>query len=183
MNSVIVQMWRMVQISAAKVIIDSFEKTNILPLKPPSEREFVEKACISSLWCGTGKKATELKIMKDKRYNVKDLKQEETNDKTHVIISSSDSNRNLIIRHVVHQIINKTLVLPAQEILDKQQEISDAKKIKVDDAREVNTTRLNPDTSRGLFVVGEVISQAKKVRDNRRKFNKEKKQKKLESAV
>ena len=96
-NQVLVETWRKVTLCAAKVIITSFEITKILPLRPPTNDEFTESACVASLQIGTGQKATELAILKEEKY-MNSLSHENTNRYLHIIRSTNNNNRNLLIR-------------------------------------------------------------------------------------
>ena len=180
MNRVIVEMWKRTILVAARIINNSFKKCNLLPLAPPSRKEFVERACVASLQCGTGKKSAEMAVITDEYFNKDEIRTSETSDKM-TIISSKHRNRNLLIRTSAYEIISRTLVAPAQKIIDISQEISNARQTKLNQARQLENTRLNPDTSTGLFVKAEHRVQARIVDENKLRHEKEKQEAKIVS--
>ena len=183
MNRVLVDMWQKVQLVCAPTIVKSFKLCNLLPLQPPTDKKFVEQVRVSTLQCGTGKKASEMAVKRDDMYLLNDVHTSQPTNDSKTIISSQNNPRNLVLRHVAYSIINKTVVKPSQEIMDIQQEISQARTVKLDMSRLSESSRMNPDTSRGLFVVAETRARARLVMNNRVKEKKIKEEKKILTAL
>ena len=130
MNRVISATWTRLSCEAGKTIKSSFSKTKLVPLKPPATQEFAATAALSSLQCGSGKKAAELNVaitdsLVKVRMNIV------PKEDVVVLTAAKNSNRNLLIRSVVFDAINKSLVILAQEFKDIQQQISNARKLKI----------------------------------------------------
>ena len=78
----------------------------------------------------TGKEATELSVTTDSLYVRSDLTVTKSENQQCVITAAKkNKNSNLLIRTIAHNIITKTLVLPAHEVLDRQLEINRTKKL------------------------------------------------------
>ena len=163
MNEVIVDTWWRVAVESGRTIVRSFEKTNLLPLRPPSDVEYAGFACVSSIQCGTGKKATELEIVKGEVLGSNALTEKRTSNEMVILKAKNDTSRNLLIRAAAYEVVNKTVVVPAQELKNMQQEISHAKTIQVGPAADVRESRMNPDTTSGLFVTSEIRAHARRV--------------------
>ena len=65
MNTVIVKMWARLTCESGSLIKRSFDKTHLVPLRPPTANEAASNAMISALQIGTGKKAMELAILSE----------------------------------------------------------------------------------------------------------------------
>jgi hypothetical protein len=82
----------------------------------------------------------------------------------HVILTAkSDTSRNLLIRAACFDIVNKTMVVPVQELKLLIYEQTKAKESKLVSLTVDTQSRENPDTSRGLYVMREILGQAKLV--------------------
>jgi hypothetical protein len=80
----------------------------------------------------------------------------------HVILKAkSDTSHNLVIRAACFDIVNRTMVVPVQELKAVLQEQLKAKETKVGSLAVETQSRENPDSSCGLFVTRAVLEQAK----------------------
>ena len=66
-----------------------------------------------------------------------------------ILSAKESSSRNMFIRTVAYDFLNRSLLLPSQEIKRVQQEHAVAKTIKVGSLALPKESRMNPDTSRG----------------------------------
>ena len=115
----------------------------------------------------SGKKAHEIKSYIDEhtdnvQYNVNFDSHQFVHIKT---IKTSSTNRNILIRSVVWDCLNKTKIVPAQQLQKELQEHTSATKCKVTKSSELN--RQNLDTKAGLYVSGAVLQEAKDVQANK----------------
>ena len=175
MNTVLVKTWQDFIRDSAGVIRRSFDKTKLCPLQPPSaDQKYLGNACLSSLQCGTGKKSQELEIMKRKAYAPARFSSKRTTDE-HVIINNQQHHpRNVIIRSIVYDAVYKTVVVPAQQLKDVQQEIDSLKKIKITKQMNPADTRMNPNSSSGIYVAGEARAHARLVETNKKIYAQQK---------
>jgi hypothetical protein len=82
----------------------------------------------------------------------------------HVILTAkSDTSRNLLIRAACFDIVNKTMVVPVQELKSLIYEQTKAKETKLGSLTVDTQSGENPDTSRGLYVTRAILGQAKLV--------------------
>jgi hypothetical protein len=82
----------------------------------------------------------------------------------HVILTAkSDTSCNLLIRAACFDIVNKTMVVPVQELKSLIYEQTKAKETKLGSLTVDMQSHENPDTSRGLFVTRAILGQAKLV--------------------
>ena len=65
MNKAIVHKWNRLVLDSGGIIRISFEKTDLVALKPPAIISFGAFACVSSTQCGSGEKASELELAKE----------------------------------------------------------------------------------------------------------------------
>ena len=96
-----------------------------------------------------------------------------------MLSANKNSSRNLLIRSVAFDSINKSLVLPAQEFKDIQQEIANARKLKIGPSTVSKHTRQNPDSSTGLCLTSELRAKARIVSNNKKKHDAEEVRKKI----
>ena len=141
----------------------SFKKTHLVPLRLPTTIKFGAFACVSSIQCGSGKKASELEAVKADAFSTATLTQERTSNEMVIIKAKNDTSRTLLIRTAAYNAVYHSVVIPAQKLKDIQQEIDHAKTIKVTNATNVRKSRMNPDTSSGLYVTSEVAAAARRV--------------------
>ena len=86
-----------------------------------------------------------------------------TCDETVIIRAKSSSSRNLLIRAAAYDAVYQSVVIPAQELKDIQKEIEGAKLIKLGAAADVRESRMNPDSSSGLYVTAKLRAAARRV--------------------
>ena len=99
-----------------------------------------------------------------------------------VLTVTKNSNRNLLLRSVAFDAINKSLVIPAQEFKDIQQQISNARKLKICPSTISDFTRQNPDSSTGLCLNSELRAKARIVSNNQKRHNENEVKRKLATA-
>ena len=80
-------------------------------------------------------------------------------------MKTSSTNCNILIYSVVWDCLNKTTIVPTQQIQKELQEHTSAAKCKVIKSSELN--RQNLDTKAGLYVSGAVLQEAKDVQANK----------------
>jgi hypothetical protein len=166
MNMVLTQMWRRFLIKAAPVIISAFSKTKICPLLPPSDdQQYAAHACTASLQCASGKKAVELELMRQEVMAPVQVKMTRTSEECVILRAKCETSRNLVIRSVCFDIVNRTMVVPVQELKAVLQEQTKAKETKLGSLSVDTQSRENPDTSRGLYVTAAILRQAKLVQE------------------
>ncbi len=91
----------------------------------------------------------------------------------HVILKAkSDTSRNLVIWAACFDVVNRTMVVPVQELKAVLQDQLKAKETKVGSSAVETQSRENPDSSRGLFVTRAVLEQAKLVQEARQQKRK-----------
>jgi hypothetical protein len=88
-----------------------------------------------------------------------------TSEEYVILKAKSDTSRNLLIRAACFDIVNKTMVVPVQELKAVLQEQSKAKETKIGPLTVEKQSRENPNTSRGLFVTRAILGQAKLVQE------------------
>ena len=121
-------------------------------------------ACTSAMQCSKGKEGVELEIFAQKSLNAKPYSVKHTSDPMAILCAKEDCSRNLLIRLVTYDFLQKILPLPSQEIKKVHQEHFEAKSIKVGSmVIPEEDRRSNPDTSRGLWVNLGVRAQARAV--------------------
>ena len=170
MNSVLVKTWDDFKVDSAGIIRRSFDKTKLCPLQTPSaDTKYLGNACISSLQCGTGKKSKELESMVSDVYAPAKLLAKRTCDEHVILQCRKNWSRNIIIRSAAYDAVYQSVVVPAQELKNMQQDIDNQKKIKITKQMNPLDTRMNQDSSSGIYVCGEARAQARIVQDNRKK--------------
>ena len=151
----IVCIWAHLSREAGVVIVRSFENTHLVPLRPPLPEEFTTIVCVSELPVGTGAKATELEIIREKVMNPHPLNQIITSGPLVILQARVDSSRNLLIRSAAYEIFIHTIVISAQKLKDVMQEITAAKKIKI--PNEIPAAfQMNLDSSSGPYIISEL---------------------------
>lgn len=163
MNHVLKSMWSRLSVESGKKIVKSFRKTNLVPLRLPTTIEFSGFACVASLQCGSGKKAQELESVKREVMGDSSLTCNRTCDEKVIIRAKSSSSRNLLICAAAYDAVYQSVVIPAQELKDIQKEIEGAKLIKLGAAADVRESRMNPDSSSGLYVTDKLRAAARRV--------------------
>ena len=87
---------------------------------------------------------------------------------SHVILSATGhTDRNLILRSAAYDIVQTSLVIPAQEARAVFQEQKKAKENKIGSAAISKRSAVNPDTSSGQWAVGSILAQARVVQTTR----------------
>ena len=167
MNKVISATYARLSITSGQVIKDSFSKTRLVPLRPPTTDEFAGFAAVASLQCGTGKKSKELATTLSETMAPVKIREATTSDEMVIMRASKETTRNLLIRTVAFNAINKSVVVPAQEFKDISQEIANAKKVSLGSCSVPTNTRQNPDSSTGLAVNSELRAKARIVSNNK----------------
>ena len=97
-----------------------------------------------------------------------------TCDERVIFRSQKNLSCNIIIRSAAYNAVYETLVIPGQQLKDIQQDINNQKKIKITKQMNPLETRMNPDSSSGIYVVGEARDHARVVEENRKKAAQEK---------
>ena len=175
MNTVIVAAWSDFLLDSAGIIRRSFFKTKLCPLQPPSaDNKYLGNACVASLQCGTGKKSKELEIMIHDKFAPAKFSSKRTCDEIIIMRSQRNFSRNILIRSAAYDALYKTVVIPAQELKDIQQEIDSQRKIRITKQMNPLKTRMNPDSSSGIYVAGEARAHARLVEINRSNAAREK---------
>jgi hypothetical protein len=88
-----------------------------------------------------------------------------TSDEHVILKAKSDTSRNLVIWAACFDVVNRTMVVPVQELKAVLQDQLKAKETKVGSSAVETQSRENPDSSRGLFVTRAVLEQAKLVQE------------------
>jgi hypothetical protein len=88
-----------------------------------------------------------------------------TSDEHVILKAKSDTSRNLVIWAACFDVVNRTMVVPVQELKAVLQDQLKAKETKVGFLAVETQSRENPDSSRGLFVTRAVLEQAKLVQE------------------
>ena len=96
-----------------------------------------------------------------------------SNDKV-ILQAENSTSRNLLLCAAAYDIINKTVVIPAQQLKDIQLEINKAKTIKLGLYANPRESQMNPDTSSGLFVTTEYRAAMRRVTTLKEKDKREK---------
>ena len=175
MNTVFVKAWNDFLLDCAGVIRRSFHKKKLCPLQPPSaDEKYLGNACISSLQCGSGKKSMELEQMVSNKFAPVKFVAKRTCDERIIMRSARNVSQNIIIRSAAHDAFYHTMVIPAQELKDIHQDIDNLRRIKITKQMNPLETRMNPDSSSGIYVVGEARAHARLVDDNRKKATRDK---------
>ena len=176
-NKVIVQTWEKFMTVCAPIIQHSFIKTSIHPLRPPSETplETCAEGLVASMQMPSGEACDEVMMMNEDNLDIVDFSVTESTDKAVIIKAKRgvSASRNIIIRSIAWDIVNKTTVKPAQEI---QKEIHDharasKNRLSITANSKNKDRRTNQDTSAGLYIG----SAARIVEDNRQRILEEKK--------
>ena len=166
MNGVVVKAWGKYMLKSSPIIVKAFKVTNLCPLMPPQSDDIAvaNHACTAAMQCGEREKAVELESIAHSVLKPVAFSTRNTRDDLTILKARRDTSRNLLIRSVAYEILNKTLLLPSQEIKRIQQEQLVAKDTKVGKiAIPQEQRRQNPDTSRGLYVNAATRAQARAV--------------------
>ena len=182
MNMVLVSMWERLVVESGHTIKKSFDITNLVPLRPPTQTEFTGYACVASLQCGSGKKVQELEVVKQDVMGTSKLTSKRTSNEKIILQAENSTSRNLLLRAAAYDIINKTVVIPAQELKDIQLEINNAKAITLGSYADPRESRMNPDSSSGLYVTAEYRAAARRVATLKEQDKREKAQKAVSTA-
>jgi hypothetical protein len=170
MNHVLAKAWSRFTMEAAPTITCSFEKTRICPLKPPDDHDQYAGGCMTAaLQCSEGKKSVEIDIMTRQALCNVELNVQTTVDPLVIIKAKGACDRNLLIRSVAYEVVNRSLIVPVQEMKRIVQEHSAAKIIKLGSTALTEETRRNPDSSSGHHVTEALRAQARAVQDARSK--------------
>jgi hypothetical protein len=171
MSQVVADTWVLYKQRAASIIIGAFAKTRIYPLRAPSEdRQYAVGACSAAPQCAEGKKATEINIVAREALGTIAYKSVLTNPNSTVIFQAQqDSSRNLLIRSVAFDVINRTLIVPVQEMKRVVQEQNAAKGIKLGASSIPTESRQNPDSSYGIYCNDELRARARRVTNAKEK--------------
>ena len=86
-----------------------------------------------------------------------------TSEKIVILRAKQETSRNLLIRADTHEAVRKSVVIPAQELKDVQQEISNLKTIQIEDLKVQRESRMNPDSTAGLAPSAEMRLQARRI--------------------
>ena len=101
-----------------------------------------------------------------------------TCDERIIMQCQKNVSRNIIIQSAAYDAVYETLVIPAQKLKDVQQEIANLRQIKITKQMNPLETRMNPDSTSGIFVSGEARAHTRIVDKNRKKAAREKQVKK-----
>ena len=105
--------------------------------------------------------------------NVK-LTSKRTRHETVIIRADNSTSRNLLICAAAYNVVYKSVVVPAQELKDIHTKINNSKGIKLGSYAHPHESRMNPDTSSGLYVTAEYRVAARRVQNLKVKDKKEK---------
>lgn len=170
MNGVLTDMWNRYVIRSAPVIKRSFAVTKIHPLQPPSaDNEQASHAFTASLQCAGGKKAMELEHIGREALAPIKLNISLTVEPTVILHAKQCTSRNLVIRAAAYDIVRASLVVPVQEMKRITHEHAAAKNIRIGSSEVQQETRMNPDSSRGLYVTTELRAKARAVQEAKEK--------------
>ena len=170
MNGVLTDMWNRYVIRSAPVIKKAFAVTKIHPLRPPTaDNEQASHAFTASLQCASGKKAMELEHIGRQALAPINLSISLTVEPTVIMHARQCSSRNLVIRAAAYDIVRASLVVPVQEMKRITHEHAAAKNIKIGSSEVQQETRMNPDSSRGLYVTAELRAKARAVQEAKAK--------------
>ena len=97
-----------------------------------------------------------------------------TCDERVIFRSQKNLSRNIIIRSAAYNVLYETLIMPGQQLKNIQQNIDNAKKIKITKQMNPLKIRMNPDSSSGIYVVGDARAHSRVVGGNRKKAAQEK---------
>ena len=170
MNGVLSKAWAVFTTRAAPIIVRSFEKTRICPLKAPVEhKQYAGGAMTAALQCSEGKKSVEIDIMTRQALGNVDFNVRTSVDPVVIMKAQGKSDRNLLIRSVAYDVVSRSLIVPVQEMKRIVQEHSAAKSIKIGSTVLTEESRQNPDTSSGHHVTDALRAQARAVQDAKNK--------------
>ena len=82
-----------------------------------------------------------------------------------ILKARSNTSQNLLIRAAAYDAVHKSVVVPAQELKDVQQEISNLKTIQIEDLKVQRESRMNPDSTAGLAPSAEMRLQARRMEE------------------
>ena len=82
--------------------------------------------------------------------------------------STQQPSRNILLRAAVHDTVRKRTVLPLQEMKRETMMIHQQKKVKLAD--EDANTRINPNSTSGIYLTADKVAQCRKVAANRREM-------------
>mmetsp|Transcript_3737 Transcript_3737/g.8136 ORF Transcript_3737/g.8136 Transcript_3737/m.8136 type:complete len:590 (+) Transcript_3737:62-1831(+) len=171
-NFVIAKTWQIFMRRNSEAIVSSFEKTCLHPLKfPPADSSKVAgNAAIAAMQIAPGKVADELSRIKEQHtipYSV-----ERTTDPQTILrakeVEADGKTRALMIRTSVWDVVNTTLVVPTQEAKKAAQLQASAKQINLGTGAVDTSTRMNQDTSAGLWMNGTARARARMVQKNKK---------------
>ena len=109
------------------------------------------------------------------------LRAKRTCDEYVIIQSQKNLSRNIIVRSAAYDAVYRSVVVPAQELKDMQQDIDNQKKLKITKQMNPLETRMNPDSSSGIYVCAEARAHSRIVENNRKKAAEDKLRKKAAS--
>ena len=164
----IVEAWRRFTLKAPPIVVRAFKKTNIYPFQPPkrNDDDLAAGACTTAMQSSSGKKSVELEQTAWTTINIQPFTVQHTTKPMTLLRAKGHNSRNLLIRSAAYDFLNKTLLLPSQEIKKVHQEYLDVKSTKVGSMNiRAEDRRTNPDTSRGLWVNLRVLVQASAVHE------------------
>ena len=139
--------------------------------------ELLGGACTAVMQCAEGKKQVELDILTRNAVEGVEFQTQKSTNLITIIHAKNNTDRNLLVRSVAFEFLNTSLLLPSQEIKRIHQEHMSAKGVKVGTTALKKESRMNADTSMGLYANGAVRAQAKMVqqlKDIQKQHDKEK---------
>ena len=155
-NYFIVEAWRWFTQKAAPIVIRSFSKMNLFPYNNSAAG-----ACTAVMQCSEEEKSIELEQMARAAINIQPFTIARTSAPMTILRAKGYSGRNLLIRSAAYKFLNKTLLLPSQEIRKVHQEHLEAKSTKIGSMEILEQDRsTNSDTSRGLWANLAICAQA-----------------------
>ena len=124
MNSILVEMCHLFQQQSARVIINAFLKTKLLPLAPP-DHDTNTQACLSATQTPSGKKSEEIEDIARAFMAPVAVDVIRTTDPMVILIAQGRPSRNLLIRGASYDTVHQMTIFPIQEI--KADEMENAK--------------------------------------------------------
>lgn len=132
---------------------------------PFTDKNLAGNACTAAMQCSTVKESVELGVVQTDALGLIEFSAKEKSVRDTSLMNSKEkyTSRNLLIRLVAYDIMNRSLLLLSQKIKRELQEHAKAKSIKIGTIDVQKNTRMNPDSSYGVFNTAKVCARARAV--------------------
>ena len=167
MNAVLVEARDAFKVASGNIIVDSLSKTHLLPLSPPNIITNTQ-AMVASFQ--TSSKGVNY-IAEDTVVPIQ-LEVTSTNDPMVIIRAKGSTQQpsiNILLRAAAYDTVHKRTVLPLQEIKRETMMIHHQKKVTLGD--EYANTRININSTSGIYLTAAKVSQCRQVAANRREID------------